>query len=192
MDHTTRVRSLTGIPITKVPDADILVYISEAEEEFVRLTGKTIDEAAKADEPYDGKGKDTLMLDNYPLTEVTVIKLKDAVQDLTKFRIYNQTGKIIWENGIFPEGRQNVKVTYKHGYTTRPKVVDDYIVNFAAKRTCQQAGAKEAEGAGSETFEEYSVTYRNGIPYSGMIEQLEGAMETALKGFGKKARAKIF
>lgn len=191
-DYISRVRSLTGIPASKVPDTDIAVYVAEAEEQFEKITGKSIHLVVKTDEPYDGTGKDTLMLDNYPLTEVTVIKVGGVTQDLAGFNIYLKTGKIIWKNMIFPEDRQNIKVTYKYGYVTYPKIADDYIVNFAAKRTCQQAGAKEADGASSETFEEYSTTYRDGLPYSGLIEQLEAAMEAALKGFGSKARAKIF
>lgn len=76
----------------------------------------------------DGDGDDTILLKNYPVLEILNIwddldrdYSDDTELDVEQMAIYDEYGKVVFVDGIFSPGRQNVKVHYRAGYATVPE-----------------------------------------------------------------------
>lgn len=78
----------------------------------------------------------TLMLDNYPIINITEVKNDGIVMNLNDIAIYNDEGFLkikdsfitssssILEVGFFARGIQTIEVTYEYGHATVPKIVE--------------------------------------------------------------------
>lgn len=70
----------------------------------------------------DGTGTDVLLLPQLPVTEVSSVEVDDeAVTDFT----VTDSGLLVHTESVWTKGRQNVVVTYSHGYATNEDVPSD-------------------------------------------------------------------
>jgi hypothetical protein len=87
--------------------------------------------------------------------------------DRDDYEIYLDTGIIYW-NKIF-EGRQNIKLSYKVGYSTVP-----YDIELVAIRLCARVYEKrKSEAAGNESVEGVNIGWANT-----MTEEDKAILET--------------
>lgn len=78
-------------------------------------------------EIHDGQGSDLIVLRNYPVQEVTELKLKGMVMEKANYYVTEQ-GAIMLKNGYrTPRGRGSVEVSYVAGYQEIP---------YAIKQAC--------------------------------------------------------
>ncbi|MGE5487566.1 MAG: phage head-tail connector protein [bacterium] len=88
-----------------------------------------------ADELHDGDGTDTLELDKTPILFVSALSIDGLDVDPGEVRVYPKfiafpsgceyDARLRSTTRIFPEGRQNVKVSYRAGYSEVPREIAD-------------------------------------------------------------------
>ena len=106
---------------------DILEDIAEASEKEVERYLKFDLESETKTEYCDGSGRNVLVLDSFPVTEITTISYWDGSDwvaltssDYNALRIKNQSS--VYADGyIFTKGIMNYKVVYIAGYDTIPQ-----------------------------------------------------------------------
>ena len=126
-------------------DAIVGALIPTVQDKVERYLGTAIDSATFTDEAYDGDGSQELWLKNYPVTAVSAVKIVSDDGTTTTLASadyrWSSQGKIVrlpyyggmlptrdsWGDpiglgggSVFPNGFQNVKVTYTAGYGTVP------------------------------------------------------------------------
>jgi len=81
-------------------------------------------------EYHDGGGMDYILPRQYPVTEITDIRIDqervfgtDTIVDATEYEAADE-GQTITSDRIFPTGRQNVRLTYKAGYDPVPADIE--------------------------------------------------------------------
>jgi hypothetical protein len=88
-------------------------------------------------ELYNGTGEVSLILNEYPVTDIDTIKTID--DDDTKTTIaetdyrYTAAGIVQLKYATFPVGFQNIEVVYTGGYTTIPADLQEAVVQIATK-----------------------------------------------------------
>lgn len=115
------VKSLLGISGDEDMRTELLISAASAAANL--YTGRLL---ASRDhtEILDGNGHQSIMLSQYPVTEVDHVYIDSdraygAATEDTDFIYYEDTGEL-WRSGKWPEYRQNIKVDYTAGYTIAP------------------------------------------------------------------------
>lgn len=108
----------------------------------------------------DGSGTDALVLKEFPVTEVSSVAVGDDELTVDDDYKLNGNGTLIrlpYSTAKWTKGRQNVAVTYDHGYADDdfPRDVRVVALQVAARIFRQQASS----GIQSETLGSYSVSY---------------------------------
>jgi hypothetical protein len=68
----------------------------------------------------DGDGSPVLRLGARPIRAVTLLETGGVPQNTAEFYPDGQSEFLVRENGVFPEGRRNIKVTYVAGWNNTP------------------------------------------------------------------------
>lgn len=133
----------------------------EIASELVRAeVRQTVDAVTEEAWTTDGTGSDAIVLPQLPVTEVVTVEVDgEEVTDWT----LSGAGVLIRDDGYWPHGRQNVVITYSHGYDVVPEGLQTLVL-LVADRIYRTAGASgETE---SETIGSYSYT-RSTTPEAG-------------------------
>lgn len=106
---------------------------------------------------FDGSGTDALVLRELPVSAVSEVLIDDSAVDdwvlkdngvlVRKSATFSSS---VWSNGlppsIWPLGRQNITVTYDHGYSTVPSSVRMVALSIAARLVIQGVAQFETVG----------------------------------------------
>ena len=158
LDYTNR---------TTAQKATIDALITAASE-FIELEcDRTFLSATHTDEAHDGNDWNFIFVKNPPLTSLTDIDLitynavTGAVETTTllatKFTVEENTGEITFKPDvvldtakIFPEGNQNIHITYVGGYAAVPEAIKmltaDFVIQMYAPEELEGALQKEKLG----------------------------------------------
>lgn len=116
-------------------------------------------------ESYDGTGRSTLKLDHYPVHEVHEVVVGDTAIDPENYRA--DSSGILERRGRWPEGWDNVEVTYDWGYEdghgTAATVAEECVVAPLQRAVIEH----KSSGMDSVSMDGYSVSYAD---VSGEIE----------------------
>jgi len=105
-------------------DQDLIDAAEGIVEEYARRTW-TQDNTV-TDALYSGDGKSVLMLRSYPIVSVSAISIYDdgaeewdafTAGELTDLKYDKRIGEIIYENGVFEKGFENIKISYIYSWT---------------------------------------------------------------------------
>jgi len=113
-------------------DDEVTGFISIADGLIDDHTQRKWSEETVTDEYYDADGDKNIILNNGPITEITSVY--ENVASLTEtpswverteghandFLVYNDENRLRFHNNIPAKGYQNLKISYKYGYTTTP------------------------------------------------------------------------
>jgi hypothetical protein len=110
-----------GVTEAQASDDRVTAAITLAGRYIDKVTGRFFEER-NLTLTLDGDGDNTLLLP-VPIVSVSVIEIGETEYDLDEFEVYNRLypddrgcPKIVFREGIFPEGNQNVEVTGVFGY----------------------------------------------------------------------------
>jgi len=182
----TRVAYLLGIEESVIQDE----WLEWAEEELEERTQKVFREITVTNKRYDGSGSDELILDEYPITAITKIEYLYQYQPTevwlelasTYYRLYTKNGIVkltpdlsgLTDIDEFEEGVQNIRITYKYGYTVVPKIVELLATLLTAQK--YQIYLDQTDGTiSSERIGDYSVNFAVGnaeVKISDLIDKL--------------------
>lgn len=108
----------------------------------------------------DGDGSDTLLLQQYPVISIDHIyddldRDYDAASelDVDDMAIYDQYGKVVYVNGMFTPGAQNIKIEYHAGYVTIPDDLKLALIKTVAAELIgarAQVNAIKGDGEGTD------------------------------------------
>ena len=96
-----------------------------------RYVGRQI-EATDYDEYYDGTASNFVILNEYPIVSVSLLKSGDTMISSDDYKIYQEKGIIKLTSGYFTRGDQNIQVQYRGGYETVPEELALVCVEIAA------------------------------------------------------------
>lgn len=191
-----RVRQESGNPgASDISDTQIGNFLDDAENYVETYTGKEFS-VTEVTELYDGNGKDTLILNYDPVIALSSLKIDGIEQNSSQYFLYKDVGKIVLNNAaitdsgitnVFPVDRQNVSVSYTYG-DSKALLTNDVIILIAVKRALLALSNLKSEGADSEKFGGYSVSFHR-YQYGGIIEELNKDIESKLKVLGKRIDA---
>jgi hypothetical protein len=121
----SRVKTHKGIAAgTTTFDAQLSQIILGVSTAFEEFCGRTFADTTYTDEVHDGSGfRDAIVLNQRPITTTTtmIVKLDDDAVDATLYGNDADEGIVYLANGVWSQGRRNLKVTYSAGYTTMPE-----------------------------------------------------------------------
>jgi len=122
-------------------------------------------------EYYDGNNSNILILNKKPVISLTKVEYVDRVNVLGEIAL--TTFVLIAEEGIikalkndfsldlnvpiFPKGNQNIRVTYRAGYTVLPTQLNEAIKYFTAEKILAQLSGRT--GGGDISAQGYSRSY---------------------------------
>jgi len=182
----TKVESDLATPVI-ITDNEIQQYMSDAEDILLSSTNKRFEET-EVTEIYDGDEKSVLFLRHYPVISISSLTINTTSKDSDSYYLYNEIGKIVLKNNaLFPEGKRNIKIIYKWGFT------DENILKLA-KRACFLIASRlvlfakgnyDSQGLTSEKLDQYTLRYDD-MPYSNQIRDIDNELQRLLASIGIK------
>lgn len=125
LTRVKRERKITG----SAKDAILTDLIAEASERMQEVMERRIVQTVVTAEKHDGKSRDTLLLDQFPIITppAVVVRLNGTVVDATTYELDQPGGKLIKVKdgvaGVWEKGRRNFEVDYTHGHATIPESI---------------------------------------------------------------------
>jgi hypothetical protein len=95
----------------------------------------------------DGNGTELLLLPAAPFTTIAVEVDGEAVTDYTA----STRAGVLRRSALWPDGLENIQVTYTHGYATIPGAIQDAVLEQAAIQARVPAGVQQ-ETAGTQSI----------------------------------------
>lgn len=148
-------------------DSAIDMVQTLSEQDFIQVTSETV--------ALDGTGTDVLLLPQVPVTAAGTVVVNGGT--LTSGTDYSVTerghlirteGTASWSSwstapvAYWPQGRQNVRVTYDHGYGTVPADVRVVALSIAARMITQGGAVFETVGPVSRRYAAASTELTSG------------------------------
>lgn len=176
MSYTTqqKIADFLQIDVSNIP----VDYLALADAMVETVLNRKFNETTITDELYDGTDTDELVIENYPITELTKVEFEDLNRiwhefDLGNFALYKKEGILKMKllpntewftfdplDAVFSCGSQIWRLNYKYGYTTVPKVVELLATLYGITFYQQQVGVTNGT-ISSEKIGDYSIGYDN-------------------------------
>lgn len=113
------------IALTETSENGILEGLINAVSNLIEnFCKRSFIENTYTDEEYDGTGTSNLMLNTFPVSSVTSIKIDDVVVDSTEYKVRKDSGIVVRLNSTWPKDVLNIKVSYTAGYAIIPADVE--------------------------------------------------------------------
>jgi len=168
---TTLARARQSASLADLSDSDLTTLLQAAGSLLERVCHRQFARAT-ATETYDGDGTNRLVLNRWPIESVASVTITDASGETTEldgseFRVKSTAGIIEFKPDstagytVFPEGFQNVSVTYTAGYDPMPDGIQEAVVEIAA--WLYETNNRDLSAV-SERLGDYSVTRDTGLP----------------------------
>lgn len=137
--------------LTKLPSNSpaLLLALDRASERFRAEVGHPVHLITGEVIRLDGDGGDTLFLPAAPFTAIAVKIDGTAVADFTASRRYG----MLRRTAGWPDGLENIEVTYTHGYAVIPGAIRDAVLEQASVQALVLAGVQQ------ETALSQSITW---------------------------------
>lgn len=149
-------------------DEDEQEFVTQRINEASAIAERHMDRAlyeAERTEIYDGSGRAYLLLRQWPVSEVTSVRIStagefDEAEEESILTLDENVG-VLWTRRGFPKGRRNVRVTYTAGFADIPADVQAAVCEIVASRMkavrAGQIGIKSVTGDGVNTTFELTI-----------------------------------
>src|SRR3990172_1770369 len=160
--------------LSTLPSEPLGAFLNAASQAAERLCDRVFTRGTFV-ETQDGYYSRSIFVRNTPLVSITTIKIKDSSGNVTVyantlFRFTPSTGEIRWnpdESGYFPDGFQNVEVTYVGGYDPLPFDLQSAIIQGAAYFVEMERTTRQAV---QERLGDYIIRYENRMSTTPSLE----------------------
>jgi hypothetical protein len=173
---------------------EILDITGNTEDEFVEQAQYEVEskvksflnrdlESASYVEIYDGTGESTLVLNQFPVNSVSKVEVYDGIdalgaeewdeysqnEDYERLVIPTAKDEIYLIGSMFPQGEQNIRITYNAGYDTIPYEIQQACKKLMllyygeVKKTKTIGKSSVSEGAGFTKTTTYDLTAEDRI-----------------------------
>jgi len=110
------------------------------------------------EEVYDGNGKTSLLLDNYPIISIESLTIDDYPYTASDYLIYKNEGEIKLVEDAFAIGNQNVEIEYTAGFEEVPADIKLCCTEMTASKFKEIDGNRI--GIASISFGDQNTTFR--------------------------------
>lgn len=168
---------LTGL----APDnADLLLALRRASDRFRDEVGHPV-LLVEADTCYlSGRGGPALHLPARPISDVTVT-IDGTEVPASAYQVGRESGVLRHRTGAWPDGLDNIEVTYTHGYATVPPGIADAVLEAAELAITMTTGIE------SITTADESVKVANSLVNGGRTETWTKAVARYQVGRGDRS-----
>jgi len=152
---------LTGTPILASPEELAgRLHVAPTDESLMlalrRASGRFIDEAGhpivrvQNDETWlSGDGSRSILLPAFPVSGVPVIEIDGTA--VTDWEISRDRGILRRKHGVWPDGLDNIKIVWDHGFAAIPAGIQDAVLE-QAETQYHTIAAVASRGAGGESI----------------------------------------
>lgn len=145
------------------------IYIATAEDIVKDYLG--YDPASSTyTEVYSGLGDSRLYLKAQPITELTSLIIDGVSQTTSLFTKDNDSIFKTDNEAVFTEGKNNIQITYKAGYSTFPGIIQITVLRIAALLMQESNGNIGLTG---KSFADNSKTFINYADYKKYLKPLD-------------------
>lgn len=175
-------------------------WIANRRDNFVipaieHATGLSITSETEIEEYYSGNGSSILILNRRPINSIENITYTSIPSEVQTGNLL-QSVELISEEGIlksktnfnegsydpiFAKGINNIKVTYKYGYSSTPNDICELITIMLAKKILVYIGSRS--GGGSISQSSYSRNFGNRGKYTDLINELDKEIYMILRKY---------
>jgi len=157
-------------------DTRLQAIIDSANAFFLLKVKRIIEEATK-EQYYDGDNSQELLLSDYPIVDITELKVNDNVIQPSDYITYAASGIIRLLYNVFTNGFQNVYIKFKCGYNPVPKDIKMAIAELVSKK--YEQFDKKGNSFSSEAFMGGSLVFKD----SDITETMKDVIEIYKKKF---------
>lgn len=172
---TTWVRVKATLVFTSDDNKEAVEFLIDAVSTMAnRISGRLLKARAYEDLRLDGRGRNTLILPDFPIAASPAIKIyvddsrefgADTELAATSYQILADSGMIRLYSGTFPQGIGNIKIVGTLGYSTVPEDLELAVVECVGYNRRQlesgTTGMRQVSQAGTITSQ-----YELGLPQS--------------------------
>jgi hypothetical protein len=150
-------------------------------------------ELQQFDDYYDGNGKERLVLDQYPVTEITALQIVgpneslNELVDVGTLLVDKARGVLTYTTwalpyNFFPEGCKNINVKYKAGYDPLPiEIIDATMKCVCLDMIAGTPARTDIDGLKSVRVLNYSASYTGA--YSNLFAIWNEQIQDVINGF---------
>lgn len=133
MDFCTLEQVKAWLKINSISDDELLETLITQTTEYIRSLMSRDFDSKSYTEIRDGKGIDTIMVANWPVTAVASVTVNDLVVPSADYLFDDQTITLL-KGWIFTRGRRNIVLRYTAGYTTIPADLQRCCMEMVGKK----------------------------------------------------------
>lgn len=158
-----QVKSHLGIDASDTSQDGLLEFYINAASEFIEKYTKR--RFAKGDYTVklNGEGMARLFVPIFPIISVASVKVSSLLLSSDSYVFYTDAGEIVYLNGVWPKGSQNIEVIYTGGYVL-PSASSGRNLPYDLENACVRLasevyGKREAEGVKNASAGGLSVNW---------------------------------
>ncbi|MCU4743468.1 hypothetical protein [Natronoglomus mannanivorans] len=136
-----------------------------ASDEVNRYCDRVFDHYAEHVDAFEGNGRRSIRLRNYPVTEIHSVMVGSSTLDESEYQLQRSpanptenAGVIERKRGVWPRTR-DVVITYDWGYETTPPAIDSVVEDMVVTVLNEATAERNAAGVQSESMDGHSVTW---------------------------------
>lgn len=81
---------------------------------------RNLKERVYTDQEYDGTGNQNIILEQYPVSIMSAVKIDDVLADPSEYKTRKEKGILVRLNAVWPKGILNIVISYTAGYGMIP------------------------------------------------------------------------
>lgn len=146
-------------------------------------------------ETLDGNGRGSIRLTGYPVRSVSTVKVGGSTLSSDEYRVKSDSPAWVGENGgilerkgaAWPDGWENLEVTYDWGYTTPPPEIQQVASELVVEALRSAAANDKGAGGGAQSYsmDGFSVSFDDSL------KSLVGLLDTGQREVLDKHRRVI-
>lgn len=144
-------------------DQTILTPLIKATSEAIENYCQRKLENGVVTEEYDGTGSMNLYLDDFPINNLSEIRIEGELVDSATYKLRKKEGIVVRMDGNWPPGVLNAEVTYEAGYVTPDQVKQDSTLTRTLPYDLELACKHLVKFYYSTDISDFSSTFGDGM-----------------------------
>ncbi|MEE9200657.1 MAG: head-tail connector protein [Candidatus Brocadiales bacterium] len=132
MSLTTVANVKEYLGVSGTSDDALLSRLVDWSTDLIHSYCRRVFTEASYDEYYDGDGTEGLLVNQFPVSTVTLLEVDGVQKDTSSYLLYGQLGLIKVKSGKFPRGKKNLRVQYSAGYATLPNDLEQVAIELVS------------------------------------------------------------
>ncbi len=132
MTLTTLERAKEYLGLVGTGEDDLVSHLIDWATVFIHSYCHRVFPLRSYDEYYDGDGTDSLLCNQFPISSVDSLEVDGIGKDPASFTLYGPIGLMRLKSGVFPKGKNNIRIRFSAGYAEIPKDLEQSCIELVA------------------------------------------------------------